>query len=56
MLATNMNTPSASYGGYVGIGGPAGVFDASYGGIKVPAGMFRGGMGGMAPMIGMGGM
>jgi hypothetical protein len=56
MVATNMNAPSAGYGGYVGMGAPAGVFGASYGGMGAPAGMFGGGMGGMAGMGGMGSM
>jgi hypothetical protein len=41
MLAANMNTPSAGYGGR---GAPAGVFGAGYGGIRAPVGMFGGGM------------
>jgi hypothetical protein len=41
MLAANMNTPSAGYGGR---GAPAGVFGAGYGGIGAPVGMFGGGM------------
>jgi hypothetical protein len=68
MLATNMNAPSAGYGGYVGMGAPAGVFGGGYVGMGAPAGvfgggyvgmgapadMFRGGMGGMADVGGMG--
>jgi hypothetical protein len=45
MLATNMNTPSADYGGYVGMGAPAGVFGVGYGGVGASASMFGGGMG-----------
>jgi hypothetical protein len=53
MLATNMNAPSASYEGYVGVGAPAGVFGGGYVGMGAPAGMFGGGMGGMAGKGGM---
>jgi hypothetical protein len=56
MLATNMNAPSAGYGGYVGMRAPTGFFGAGYVGVGEPAGMFGGGMGGMADMDAMGGI
>jgi hypothetical protein len=57
MLAINMNaltTVFGGYGGYVGMGAPAGVFGAGYGDVGAPAGMFGGGMAGMGDIAGMG--
>jgi hypothetical protein len=54
-LATNMKAPTAGYGGYAGMGAPAGVFGTGYGGMGAPAGMFGGGMGGIVGM-GLGSM
>jgi hypothetical protein len=54
MLATNMNSPMTGYGGYVGMGAPAGVFGASYGGVGAPASMFGGGIADMGGIAGMG--
>jgi hypothetical protein len=48
-----MNAPTTGYGGYVGMGAPAGVFGAGYGGVGAPADMLGGGM---ADMAGMGGI
>jgi hypothetical protein len=56
MLATNMNAPSAGYGGYVGMGAPVGMFGGGYVGMGAPVGMFGGSMGGMASMGGLGGI